>query len=379
MELYIHLPFCRRKCRYCDFASWSGQEDRMADYVSAVIREAENRAGQIGRFSPETVFVGGGTPSVLPPDLFSELLQSVFRLFPPEDGAEISVEANPGTLSAPWLTAAVSCGVNRISMGMQAAQPTLLETLGRIHRPEDVAESVRLVRDAGIGNLNLDLMFGLPGQTEAMWRETLEAALALSPEHLSCYGLIPEDGTPLKTALDNGSLTLPPEETERAMYDTAIRLLAENGYRQYEISNFARPGYACRHNIGYWRRVPYLGLGTAAASMFLRPDGSCLRETNPSTVDTYIPGCGLHRESETVCGADAMFESLMLGLRMTDGVSESAFRAMYGVAMTEVYGPTLDRLRQRGLLRHEDGAWKLTRRGMDIQNTVLVELMDPDA
>ncbi len=378
MELYLHIPFCRSKCRYCDFASWPGREDRMADYAAAVIREAEARAAEIGGCSPETVFIGGGTPSVLPPELLSWLLRGVYRFFPPAEGAEITVEANPGTLTAEWLTAARSCGVNRVSMGMQAAQPALLATLGRIHRQEDVEEGIRLVRAQGIDNLNMDLMFGLPGQTEAMWRETLDAALALNPEHVSCYGLIPEEGTPLKADLDSGALTLPDEETERSMYDTAIGLLAEHGYGQYEISNFARPGYACRHNIGYWRRVPYLGLGAAAASMFLRPDGEGLRETNPSSLDEYLRDPAGGRLREEVRGRDAMFETLMLGLRMTDGVPESDFLNMHSVSMTEIYGKKLMQLRDQGLVKSDNGSWKLTRRGMDIQNAVLVDLMDPD-
>ncbi len=379
MELYIHLPFCRKKCRYCDFASWAGMEDRMEDYVAAVIREAQSRAAALGTFRPETVFIGGGTPSVLPPSLLDRLLDGVFRLFPPKHGAEITSEANPGTLTADWLSAAQAQGVNRLSLGMQAAQPELLRMLGRIHDTAAVGESVRLIRAQGIRNLNLDLMFGLPGQTEAMWQETLQTALSFTPEHISCYGLIPEDGTPLKDDLDSGALTLPEEETERAMYDKAISLLGQAGYAQYEISNFAKPGFACRHNIGYWQRVPYLGLGLAAASMFLRPDGSCLRETNTALMADYLREPGTGRESEAASGTDAMFESLMLGLRMTEGVSEAAFEAMHGQPLSAVYGKKLSQLADRGLLIHEHGSWRLTRRGMDIQNTVLVELMEPDA
>lgn len=377
MELYLHIPFCRRKCRYCDFASYAGREDRIPGYISQVIGEAAQRAAELGPQPVETVFIGGGTPSLLPPAELARLLDGVFRFFPPSPDAEFTSEANPGTLTPAWLETAVSLGLNRLSLGMQAAQPELLALLGRIHSAAQVAESIRLARAAGIRNLSLDLMFGLPGQTPEQWRETLETALSLEPEHLSCYGLIPEEGTPLKAALDDGSLVLPDEEAERAMYDEAISMLAAAGYAQYEISNFARPGFACRHNLGYWRRVPYLGLGASAASFLPGPDGE-RRETNPPDLDGYarlVRGESA-RVTETVFPADAMFETMMLGLRLNEGVSESVFLARHGVPLRDVYGAKLETLAAQGLLRRDGDAWKLTRRGMDIQNSVLVELMD---
>ena len=378
MQLYLHLPFCRRKCRYCDFVSWSGREARMPDYARRVIREAEQRADSLGPQSVGTVFVGGGTPSLLPADLMTDLLRGVFRFFPPEEGAEFTVEANPGTLTPAWLEAVRAAGCNRLSMGLQAVQPKLLETLGRIHTAEEAAASVRMAREAGFDNLNLDLIFGIPGQTREMWRESLEFALSLAPEHLSCYGLIPEEGTPLKADLDAGRLVLPDEDEERAMYDDTLRVLAEAGFVQYEISNFAKPGRACRHNIGYWKRKPYLGLGLAAASCFLAEDGGCVRETNPAGWEAYaqVVDENAPRERETVTPEDAKFETLMLGLRMTRGVSEKDYEETFGESVAVRYGSRLESLRQRGLLEQEDGCWRLTRRGMDIQNSVLVELMD---
>ena len=380
MELYIHLPFCARKCRYCDFLSWAGLEDRIPACVDALIREMAARSGELGQPALETVFLGGGTPSLVPPEELSRLLAAVRRLFPVAENAEITSEANPGTLTAEWLAAAVSGGVNRLSLGMQAAQSALLRTLGRIHSPAQVAESVHMARAAGIDNLNLDLMLGLPGQTEADWRETLAAALALAPRHLSCYGLIPEEGTPLKDDLDAGRLTLPPEETERAMYWEAVRTLSEHGFEQYEISNFALPGSACRHNIGYWRQVPYIGVGVGAASMLPDPSGASayLRERNPETFEGWLAmtgGAG-QREREPVSRGDARFETMMLGLRMNEGVSEAAFMAMHGVTLEACYGTKLRQLAAQGLVRHGAGRWMLTPRGMDIQNMVLVELMN---
>ena len=379
MELYIHIPYCRSKCRYCDFASYAGQDGTMAAYVDAMLREADAMSAYAKDTAIQTVFIGGGTPSTLPADLPQKLLTGLHERFRISDGVEFTSEANPGTLTPEWLEAAISGGVNRISMGMQTSQPALLRTLGRIHTQEDVAASVALARRMGIANLSLDLMFGLPGQTPDMWRETLETALGLSPEHLSCYGLIPEDGTPLKRDLDTGRLILPDEEDERRMYDDTLRILADHGYAQYEISNFARPGYACRHNIGYWTRVPYIGLGASAATFLQTPSGG-LRLTNPSAIHEYIDmaqnGAWRRRERISLLPEDARFESLMLGLRMTQGVSEADFTAMHGMPLEAYCGGVLLRQEQRGLLIHQDGHWALTRKGMDVQNAILVEIME---
>lgn len=379
MELYIHIPFCRQKCRYCDFASWSGQESLMDAYVDALLLEAEAMAPNAKGAPIETVFIGGGTPSILPAPLLTRLLNGLRQHYSIPDGIEFTSEANPGTLTEAWLDAALSGGVNRLSMGMQAAQADLLRTLGRIHTQEDVADSVRLARRMGVSNLSVDLMFGLPGQTPDMWRESIDAALSLSPEHMSCYGLIPEDGTPLKRDLDAGPLVLPDEDAERRMYDDTLRILAEHGYAQYEISNFAKPGRECRHNIGYWTRAPYIGLGASAAS-FLPTASGGLRLTNPAGIREYIAmaqeKAWRRRERTSLLPEDARFESLMLGLRMTRGVSEADFSAMHGMTLDAYCGDVLHRQGARGLLVHQDGRWALTRRGMDVQNAILVEIME---
>ncbi|MGN1019143.1 MAG: radical SAM family heme chaperone HemW [Aristaeellaceae bacterium] len=386
MELYIHLPFCLRKCRYCDFASYAGQEGLMHPYVDALLKEAARQssyyAGLYGHpLRMDTVFLGGGTPSLLPPAELSRLLSGLKDVFALAPDAEFTSEANPGTLTPAWLDAAVAGGVNRLSLGMQAFQPSLLKTLGRILDFPQVEASVRMARAAGIRNLSLDLMFGLPGQTAAMWRETLDAALSLSPTHLSCYGLIPEEGTPLKRDLDAGVLSLPEEEAERQMYDLALTLLARRGFEQYEISNFALPGHACRHNLGYWRQVPYLGLGVSAASCMDERDGNAyVRTCNPSGLRDYLDMVRREdwqaRTVEPVTAHDAVFETMMLGLRTTRGVSEESFLQMHGLTMDEMYGARLRQLEAQGLLQHMEGCWRLTRRGMDVQNSVLVALMD---
>lgn len=380
MELYIHIPFCKSKCRYCDFASYPGREGCMHAYVNTLLTEARTRAESLHHPAMETVFIGGGTPSLLPAEELDRLLTGLKVLFPLASDAEFTSEANPGTLTEAWLDTAIRHGVNRISMGMQAYQPELLRTLGRIHDFAQVKASVQLCRDHGIRDLNLDLMFGLPGQTPEQWLETLHAALSLQPQHLSCYGLIPEDGTPLMADLTAGRLTLPDEEDERRMYDDTLRTLALHGFEQYEISNFALPGHACRHNLGYWRQIPYLGLGASASSMLPDPSAFCLRETNPAALDVYtqmVDGRNWSaRDIVPVSPADARFETMMLGLRTTRGVSEEAFFALHGVTLDSCYGSRLRPLEAQGLVTHQDGWWRLTRRGMDVQNAVLVELMD---
>lgn len=381
MELYIHLPFCLRKCRYCDFPSWSGCEWLMPRYVNALLTEARELSRQYDHPAMETAFIGGGTPSLIPAMLLTKLLSGLREQFDLPDGIEFTSEANPGTLTEAWLEAAVLGGVNRLSLGMQAFQPELLRALGRVHDFVQVCDSVGMARRAGIENLNLDLMFGLPGQTPAMWLETLDKALSLRPEHLSCYGLIPEEGTPLKADLDADRLTLPDEEEERRMYDDALRVLADHGYGQYEISNFALPGHACRHNLGYWRQTPYLGLGASAASCAPGdPNAAYLRLSNPADLRAYLDMAESRdwrrRSCVPITREDARFETMMLGLRTTQGVSEASFAAMHGLSLERCYGDRLRMLAQRGLIVWRDGWCRLTRRGMDVQNAVLVELMD---
>ncbi|MBQ9211843.1 MAG: radical SAM family heme chaperone HemW [Clostridia bacterium] len=383
MELYVHFPFCAQKCRYCDFASYPGQAHLMEPYADALLREASFFAHEVQ--SPiSTVYFGGGTPSLLPAPTLTRLIQGLKTLLPLDEVQEWTVEANPGTLTRPWLEAARQEGVNRLSLGMQAAQPRLLSLLGRIHSFQQVQASVDLARKAGFENLNLDLIFGLPTQTKAEWQETLEAAFSLGIQHLSAYGLIPEPGTPLLADLEAGKLALPAVEEERDMYETLLQSAAKQGLEQYEISNFARPGYACQHNIGYWRQVPYLGLGVSAASMLLRPHSApgmtYLRRTNTRSLQDYLSGMQNHapvlQEEELISPAEARFETMMLGLRMNAGVAEEDFVRLHGVSLESCFGDQLRLLASRDLVYQKDHAWRLTRQGMDLQNMVLVDLME---
>ena len=379
MELYIHIPFCVRKCTYCDFASFAGKEHWMRSYVDLLLLECDQQLASLHNPDITSIYIGGGTPSILPAELFQCLLQGIHARFHILPDCEWTCEANPGTLTPQWLDVARQNGVNRLSMGVQAKQSSLLNILGRIHEFSDVQQSVSMAKDHGIENISLDLMFGLPGQNLDMWVETLHAALELKPRHISCYGLIPEDGTPLKRDLDTGKLTLPNENDEREMYDTAIRVLHQSGFQQYEISNFALPGYACQHNIGYWRQVYYLGIGVAASSMLPCTGYPYLRKTNPSTLEEYqsVLSGNLLPEIQFISKEEAMFETLMLGLRMNDGVNEQAFHTMHGVSLEAYRGPALRQQIQKGLIEMSHGSYRLTRRGMDIQNSILVDLMDP--
>jgi oxygen-independent coproporphyrinogen III oxidase len=368
LGLYVHVPFCASKCAYCDFASYAGRQSDIPLYLDAVVREITRRGAEMGRPNANTIFIGGGTPSLLDESQITRVMDALLEAFTIEDNAEITCECNPGTLSASFARALRNSGVNRLSIGAQARQERLLRMLGRIHDWQQVADSVEIARQSGFDNINLDLMFGLPGQTVAEWRETLEAAIALRPTHVSCYGLIVEAATPMRRDVAAGKLALPDEEVERQMYELARRTLAEHGFEQYEISNFARGGYECRHNIGCWMRSPYLGFGAAAHSFF----DDC-RAMNPSGIDAYLAGEA--PKTERISKEEARFESLMLGLRMTRGVNDEDFARMHGMSIREAFGEKLDKPIGDGLLQWRGGALCLTRRGMDLQNSVLVDLM----
>ncbi len=382
MEIYVHIPFCKSKCAYCDFSSCAGREDLMAEYCEAVKREIAQKAKQYGPLPVSAVYIGGGTPSLMLPALMESLLNSLFQAFPLTAGAEVTCEANPGTLIMDFLRTLKNAGVNRISLGVQARQDRLLKMLGRIHRWTQVESSVTMIREAGFDNLNLDLMFGLPGQTREDWRETVAEALRLSPEHLSMYGLILEEGTPLNGRVLAGKLVMPSDEAERVMYEDALAAASQVGFVQYEISNFALPGRECRHNLGYWQGEYYLGFGAAAHSCMpcIEDKGAYVRFGNARGLLEYLKAADdpklLHEEYRVISPREAEFETLMLGLRVLEGVSSADFIRRHGRAMEDAFGKKIGPVIQKGLLEYTDGYLRLTRKGMDMQNAVLVELMD---
>lgn len=364
--LYLHIPFCARKCAYCDFASYAGAEQWMEAYASRVLAEIGEKSGIAADIA--TLFIGGGTPSLLPPRQMKSILSALRRSFSILPDAEFTCECNPGTVTEDFLSVLRENGVNRLSLGAQACQPHLLSLLGRIHSWQQVEESVALARKMGLQNLNLDLMLGLPGQTLQDVRETLSAALSLSPTHLSCYGLIVEEGTKMHDQVEKGVWHLPDEEEERQMYECCRETLFASGFSQYEISNFARPGYACRHNMDCWKRKEYLGLGSAACGFL-----SEVRYQNPPGLQAYLRG--VPAEETPISPEEARFESIMLGLRMTQGVSEADFFRMHGITLEECYGEKMKKPLQEGLLIRENGFLRMTRRGMDVQNRILVEFL----
>lgn len=385
MQLYIHIPFCKRKCRYCDFVSYTDYQKYKEIYIDALLREFCFQKKYIND-DITTIYIGGGTPSLLDPALFVKLIDGIRSLYPLNNLREFTVEANPGTLTDHWMNTIVNeCGVNRISLGMQAFQDDILTLLGRIHCFDDVVSSVDIIKQNGIKNFNLDLMFGIPDQTSEQWLETLSEAIDLKPTHISAYGLIPEEGTPLYRDIQNGSLSLPDVEEERTMYYSAKDILRNNGFLQYEISNFSHHGYECIHNIGYWNQSEYLGLGVSAASLVsLRSLENCYttyeRLQNPSDIRRYLrmisEGDLSVQQRETVNAKESIFETVMLGLRMNRGITEDRFFRMHGKTLSEQYGEKLEKMLASGLLLHEKSVWRLSEKGMDLQNTVLVELMD---
>ncbi|MCR4418564.1 MAG: radical SAM family heme chaperone HemW [Clostridia bacterium] len=376
LSLYLHVPFCLRKCPYCDFVSYPGRgPEETAAYVAGLARELELWARRLNP-APEitTVYVGGGTPSLLPVSLWRQLgaaLRCCFRLSP---RVEFSVEANPGTLTPELLETLREIGVNRLSLGVQSFDPRFLRLAGRPYHREDILRSAAEARRAGFDNLNLDLIFGFPGQSPDDWRQDLEAALELAPTHLSCYELQLDPQTPWGRAAAEGELVLPEEEERAAMYEYAEERLEKAGFEQYELSNFALPGHACRHNLAYWLRRPYLGVGAAAASFMEER-----RWINLPALEEYLERVNSGRlpvaEQEELEPEAAMAETMMLGLRLTRGVEAGAFRRRFGREVTEVFGPRLKYLGRLGLIEEGAGYYRLTPRGRLLGNLVFREFV----
>ncbi|BDG61443.1 radical SAM family heme chaperone HemW [Caldinitratiruptor microaerophilus] len=391
IALYVHIPYCPRKCLYCDFNSHAGTARAEHEaYVAALEREMEHWArrfasGRLPAPAPgfpagdpvvPTVFVGGGTPTQLDADLLARVVRRVRELFPVAPDAEFTVEANPGSVDVEGekLAAAREAGANRISLGVQAVQDDLLRRLGRVHTAREAEEAVRLARLAGFRNLNLDLMYGLPGQTTDQFRETLEWAVAQGPEHVSAYSLIVEEGTAFHALYEAGRLSLPPEEEEEAMDRLAGSFLAAHGYERYEVSNYARPGYRCRHNLVYWRNEEYLGLGAGAHSYL---GGRRFWNVRlPAAYRQAVRERGTAEEGgEALDLPVQMAETMILGLRLTDGVEEERFLRRFGRSLAEVYGTVLGRLERAGLMARAGGRWRLTPRGLRLGNRVWAEFL----
>lgn len=367
-ELYIHIPFCVRKCAYCDFLSAPGSEEAKASYTEALLREIE--AVKTEKREVSSIFVGGGTPSALSPSLMGDIFEKIHKSFSVAPDAEITIEANPGTLSKEKLFLYRNVGINRLSLGLQSPEAAELKRLGRIHTYEEFLESFSLAREAGFQNINVDLMCALPEQTYEGWVRNLRTVAALHPEHISAYSLIIEEGTPFAKR----KLNLPDEDTEYRMYEDTAGILAEYGYEQYEISNYAKKDLACQHNVGYWMRKEYLGLGLGAASLWGNQ-----RFSNTSDFSLYLNNSGfpekIRGDRETLSLEAEMSEFMFLGLRMTKGVSKAEFLEGFGVPIESVYGKVLDKYKSVGLLEETEGRIFLTRAGIHVSNGVMAEFL----
>ena len=440
LELYVHIPFCARKCLYCDFLSFRALAAVHQEYTAQLIREIEVQGALNNEYQVTTVFIGGGTPSVMDPLFIRDIMDALYRSFDIAGDAEITIEVNPGTLLAGKLQVYRACGINRLSIGLQSADNRELKALGRIHSFEEFLKSFQSARMAGFTDINVDLMSSIPGQTLDSWKNTLKKVTMLKPEHISAYSLIIEEGTPfwdrygaagqeasvslaavqggqpeapgspeavsvsqpvtpgspeavsvsrLSASNWTGSALrgrtayppLPDEDTENRIYHLTRNFLKSQGYERYEISNYAKPGHECRHNIGYWTEASYLGLGLGAASYV----GGC-RFSNERDLDAYLsldfsgesglPALkALHGQVQELSREEQMEEFMFLGLRMIRGISEIDFVAMFGVKLETVYGPVISRLKADGLMKQE-GVWlSLTEWGMDVSNFVLSEFL----
>ena len=376
ISLYIHIPLCVKKCAYCDFASFSGRMGQRDRYVQAVCREIRAQAAFFGRRSVATIFFGGGTPTLLSGRQVQTIMDTIREGFDVLLDAEISMEGNPGTLNMENLRAYRQAGVNRLSLGVQSMDDELLAAIGRIHTAKEAEIAVQMAREAGFDNINLDLMYGLPGQTPMQWKETLQKAIALAPDHLSCYSLILEEGTPLYDSVQQGACAPLPDEDEMERMDAfTMRLTCEAGYCQYEVSNFAKEGKRCRHNIVYWECLPYLGVGLNAHS-----DMDGRRFYNPEGWEGYLvmaESSEFSREQEgNSTKEERMFERMMMGLRQTRGVDAARFARDFGKEIVQVWPETIAEMKGRNLLDSNNERIFLTERGMQVMNGVLVSLME---
>lgn len=406
LELYLHIPFCERKCAYCDFLSAPADLPVRISYIKKLQEEIAYYGAQYGEYQVSSIFFGGGTPTILEGYQLAAILETVKEHFNITTDAEITVECNPGTLTAGKAEKLVQAGFNRLSMGLQSADDRELQLLGRIHNFAQFLESYDLARKAGFRNINVDLMSALPGQTLKSWQDTLQKVTALRPEHISAYSLIIEEGTPFyerfaedERIREEGGhpRLLPEEDVERQMYELTETFLHTKGYERYEISNYAKPGYECRHNCGYWIRKDYLGLGLGASSLVEHQRFQNTSELKTYLEQEYSPQCegqheriaetiqlqeetgltqtGHHIHIETLDKKSEMEEFMFLGLRLMAGISRQQFEKKFQVTLNSVYGEVLRKLKGKQLIEEVAGYVRLTEHGIDVSNYVLAEFL----
>lgn len=374
LEIYIHIPFCVRKCAYCDFLSAPANEETYERYVNALINEIKLNKVKMEGYKISSIFIGGGTPSILKGDAIANILSELGDACSICDNAEITIECNPGTVDEDKLLAYKKAGINRISFGLQSANDEELKKLGRIHTYEQFLDSYNMARKCDFKNINIDIMSALPNQTKESYIETLNKVIALNPEHISAYSLIVEEETPMYDWVENGQVSLPSEDDERQMYYDTKDILAKAGYRRYEISNYSKPGFECKHNIGYWQRADYLGFGIGAASLFENE-----RFNNTRDLNKYLDNQRDIREDAQMLSLENQMEEYMfLGLRMCDGVSIKKFESQFGKDIFSVYQKVIDKFVKEELLEIDGDMIKLTPFGNDISNYVMSEFLLED-
>ena len=387
LQLYLHFPFCKRKCFYCDFFSAEASEAKRYEYAILLEKEIRLAAKIYPDAKVSTLFLGGGTPSFMPVKAMERVWQALRECFDLLPNAEYTVEANPGTLKEEWLERARYYGVNRLSLGIQAAQDGLLKAVGRVHSFQEARESVAMARACAMDSVNGDVMFGLPEQTRADYLETLEAVAALRVDHISAYSLIVEPETQLFHMVEKKEKILPAEEETTEMYQQGLEWLEKQGYAQYEISNFAKPGRECKHNLGYWQGAWYLGLGVNAHSMLPSKNQEMAYGRRENTRDMRVYRESLEQgrlpisQEMDISPKEAMFETMMLGLRTTRGVSLEDFQHRHGISLMAAYGEKLSDLAKEGLgnwqqAGQEGSSFALSRKGLLLQNAVLLRLME---
>lgn len=378
LQIYVHIPFCVQKCLYCDFLSFAAEERVQEDYVNALLEEIRHYGEKMTDYDVTTIYIGGGTPSYVNHVWIETVLAEIYENFSIKPNVEISIECNPGTLSSWKLGAYKSAGINRLSIGLQSANNEELKLLGRIHTYEDFLKSYEMARAAGFDNINVDLMSGLPKQNVTKFLETLYQIIKLRPEHISAYSLIIEKGTPfydsykfdlVKQQAGMKTDFLPSEDEEYRIYKATQEVLKQNGFVQYETSNYAQKGYECRHNIGYWTRENYLGVGLGAASLIEN-----VRYTNTSNIDTYMQGEWVAVE-EPIMRKAQMEEFMFLGLRMNEGVSREDFENNFNISIEAIYREPLEELKRKELLVARAGRIFLTDKGRDLSNYCLAKFL----
>lgn len=371
LGLYAHIPFCERKCNYCDFVSFTGKDEKdFKKYVDELLKEIKDRGSK--DYHVDSLYIGGGTPSILPSNLMERLLRKAYDSFKFLKDLEVTIEVNPATVDKEKLNTYRSLGINRISMGVQSFDDTILKKLGRIHSKKDVTDSYNLIRKAGFNNVSLDLMYAVPGQSEALWTESLKEAVLLEPEHISCYSLSLEEGTDFYDSFNKGTLKLPSYDEDAKMYLITGELLSKAGYHRYEISNYCKEGYASRHNLKYWNMEEYLGLGVSAHSFL---NGT--RIENHHTLNEYYGRDKVkctHENTEY----DNISEFIFMGLRKTEGISLKDFEDRFSIPYKVYLKDRQDLLKaliDQGFILEEEGRIKYTLKGILDSNRITIDLM----